>query len=325
MSPPGDSVVVFGGTGTFGRLLVEEIGACTVVGRSTGHDIRDSGACRRALKGARVAINCAGPFQGFDDTLLRACLAAGCHYVDIADDRAYCAAVRGLDAEFAARGLTAAYGCSSLPGVSGALAARVKPARARITLFIGNKNPKGAGAVKSLVGGLGQPIAAPQGELRGFRDGVVVGLPAPFGPRRVYNFDSPDYDLPGADEITVKVGFESRTATALLATIARCHLPGADMLASVGRLFSWYGSSGGVVMVEDLKSGRHAAVLARERGQRLAILPAVYVVRALCGAGAQAGARTASEVLGADELLAALERDGYTLVEGSRDGGQAEL
>src|SRR5204862_6086264 len=120
---------------------------------------------------------------------------------DIADDRAYAAAVRSYDERFRARGLAAVYGCSSLPGISGALALRAAegiPAtvdRVRVTLFIGNKNPKGRAALHSLVAGLGRPIAAPQGTLRGFRDREVVTLPPPFGRRPVFNFQSPDYDL----------------------------------------------------------------------------------------------------------------------------------
>src|SRR5256885_15230538 len=108
--------------------------------------------------------------------------------------------------------------CSSRPAISGSLAllaagARPDPAaRARLTLFIGNKNHKGAAAVRSAVGVIGRPIAAPQGQLRGFSDGVVVELPPPFGKRRVYNFESADYDLLppllGVQALEVKVGFE---------------------------------------------------------------------------------------------------------------------
>ena len=283
------SVVVFGGHGTFGSLLVAELPGAVPVGRRTGHDVRDAAACARALEGRRVAVNCAGPFQDFDDTLARACLDAGCHYVDIADDRAYCASIRALDGAFRERGLTAAYGCSSLPGISGALAALVKPTRARVTLFIGNKNPKGAAAVASFARGRFS-----------LRDGADVELPQPFGRRRVYfDLDSPDKDLIDADEVIVKVGFESRLGTWLMPLL------GPRILAFCARLFP-FGSSGGAVMVEDLDSGRREAVVARENGQRLAILPAVCVVRALEAGGARPGAHTAAEVLGAEALLAAL-------------------
>src|SRR5437764_796194 len=69
------------------------------------------------------------------------------------------------------------------------------PARVRVTLLIGNNNPKGRAAIRSLVLGLGKPVQAPQGMLRGFRGREVVPLPEPFGRRAVFNFDSPEYDL----------------------------------------------------------------------------------------------------------------------------------
>src|SRR5438270_223975 len=82
----------------------------------------------------------------------------GGRYVGIAGDRGFFAAVRAREGEFRERKLTAAIGCSSLPGLSGALAKRIADgtaARARVTLFIGNDNPKGGAAIRSVVGQIG--------------------------------------------------------------------------------------------------------------------------------------------------------------------------
>src|SRR5262249_5274212 len=111
-------------------------------------DVSRPDSCRVALRGHGVAVNCAGPFNCQGAALLEACLAEGCHYADIADDRAYTALARGLGERFRARGLAAVYGCSSLPGISGALALAAGRGagavrRVRVTLFIGNRNPKG--------------------------------------------------------------------------------------------------------------------------------------------------------------------------------------
>jgi short subunit dehydrogenase-like uncharacterized protein len=344
--------VVFGGYGTFGGRVGRELArfgvGVTIAGRdgnraaafagTLGNDCRGVAAdvsrpadCRAALTGAAVAVHCAGPFRAADTALLDACLDAGCHYVDIADDRAYAAKVREYGDRFAARGLTAAYGCSSLPGISGALALRAaagrpdRPERARVTLFIGNDNPKGAAAVASLVGGLGRPIAAPQGELRGFRDREIVPLPPPFGPRPVFNFDSPDYDLlpalVGVRSVSVKVGFELRPATYAFAALARLPFRYGRRTACVldlpGRLVRGVGSSGGAVMAELLFAAgteRRAALVARQDGQRVAALPAAYAAQALATARPlPRGAVTASDLLGAEELLARLVGDGFEL------------
>src|SRR5262249_4487876 len=145
--------------------------------------------------------------------------------------RVYAALVRSHGDRFAARGLAAVYGCSSLPGISGALALVASEGvtsavqRVRVTLFIGNANPKGTAAVGSLLAGLRRPIAAPQGTLLGFHDREVVPLPTPFGRRGVFNFEALEYDLLPAllatSAVTVKVGFELRLATYGFALLAR--------------------------------------------------------------------------------------------------------
>ena len=324
-----ERVLVIGGYGTFGsavsRELVRRGVSITVAGRNrvraerfakelngdsnaTAVDVQDSAACEQALSGHGVVVQCAGPFARFDDTLLQACLRRRVHYVDLADDRDYVAQVRRLGDEFLQRQLTAAFGCSSLPAISGAAALRAL-ARAtagvrhvRVTLFIGNRNPKGRGAVESASRLLGQTISAGGVLRQAFTEPEVVPLPAPFGCRAVRNFDSPDYDLlssllrrtAGTAEqftdtpsVVVKVGFEWELTNRLFAGFTRCAprlgqwlLP---QLAVLGDRWVRFGSSGGAVMAElflDDGSVSHCAVVARTGGQRMAALPAVYVAEA---------------------------------------------
>ena len=349
------SVVVFGGYGAFGSHVARELArmghAVTVAGRDRRRaeaaaaalgpqhrglaaDVTDAESCRQALAGQSVAVSCAGPFSALGETLLEACLRARCHYADITDDRAHAARVRGWGERFRQAGLTAAYGCSSLPGLSGALALLARegeaspPARARVTLFIGNDNPKGEAAVRSAVAVLGRPIAAPQGTLRGFADREVVDLPPPFGRRAVYNFDAPDYDLLpaliGAKSVVVKTGFEMRLATLAFALLGR--LSGrygsgtARILSGLGRLTGKTGRSGGAVLVELTWTGgrtRRAALVSEEGGQRMAALPCALVAAALArGDGARPGAGTAYEALGYRPLLQAMSACGYPVTLG---------
>jgi hypothetical protein len=344
--------VVFGGYGTFGAHVARELArlgtVVVVAGRSAaraeafanslgplhrgcGADLTQPASCRAALEGSTVAVNCAGPFADFDATLLEACLAANCHYADIADDRAYTVRVRAHGERFRRRGLAAVHGCSSLPALSGALALRLReaagadPERARVTLFIGNANPKGAAASASFLRTLGQPIAAPQGTLLGFRDREVVPLPPPFGRRAVFNFDGPEYDLfpalLGVRAVSVKVGFELRLVTYAFAFLARLGLRygrrTAALLAGPGRLLSRLGCSGGAVLTELFFAGgkvRRAAVAGARDGQRLAALPCALVAHALTQGRARArGALTAYEYLGAAELLRAVAGQGFEL------------
>lgn len=343
------TVTVFGGYGTFGahaaRALAKAGVKVRIAGRNEaraksfaaslgdGHegiaaDAADPLSSTRALEGARVAVHCAGPFSALPLTLPEACLAAGAHYVDIADDRSWLARLRALDGRFRDRNLIAACGCSSLPGISGALALLAaerlpEVRRARVILFIGNRNPKGDAAVRSAAAQLGKTFFSPQGSLVGLRGRETVRLPEPFGVRAVYNWESPELDLfpalLGAREVRIKVGFESRLATRAFATLARLGPLGSRLvppLAILGRALSGFGHSGGYVQVE-LSAPDGATAIASlggpEDGQRMAALPAAFVALGLLdGTITARGVVTAFEALGARRLIDALAAEGYT-------------
>jgi len=225
----------------------------------------------------------------------------------------------------------AVFGCSSLPGISGALALRAQEGttarveRVRVTLLVGNNNPKGQSAVRSLLAGLGTPIAAPQGKLFGFRDRELVPLPPPFGRRAVFNFDSPEYDLfpslLGARAVSVKVGLELQPATYTFALLARLgsgyRSVTARLLELPGRALGWLGCSGGAVMSELFLSDgsvRRAALVGHHDGQRMAALPCALAARALSESDVPIrGAITAYEFLGARPLLEKLVEAGFEL------------
>ncbi|HEX3529882.1 MAG TPA: NmrA family NAD(P)-binding protein [Thermoanaerobaculia bacterium] len=347
------TVTVFGGYGVFGshvsKALAEAGVPVRIAGRDAGlaaryahalgpgnegiaADVKDPASCSRALDGARVAVCCAGPFASLPLVLPEACLATGACYVDIADDRGWSARMRGLGDRFRERGLTAAVGCSSLPGISGALAvlaAERLPAveRARVILFIGNRNPKGEAAVLSAASQLGRSFAAPQGSLTGLRGREVVDLPPPFGRRSVLDFESPELDLfpaifSSVRSVRVKVGFESCLATGSMAALSwlgpRLGTAATQAIAPLARLLSRSGHSGGVVKVELWSADgtlSAAALGSAEDGQRMAALPAAFVAQALWekSDSVASGTVTAWEALGAHRLLDRLTAAGYEL------------
>ena len=346
-------IAVFGGYGTFGAHASRALAAAglslRIAGRDgerarsfaaelgAGHegiaaDAGDPASCARALAGVRVAVSCAGPFSVLGTALPEACLAAGAHYVDIADDREWHARLRSWDGRFRERGLTAAVGCSSLPGISGALAvlaAECLPAveRARVTLFIGNRNPKGEAAVRSAAAQLGKVFPAPQGLLRGLAGREIVTLPPPFGARAVHDWESPALDLfpslLGAREVRVKVGFESRLANGAAAVLGRLGPRAGGALLStftpLARLLSRYGHSGGLVKVELWApdgTAASAALGGAHDGQRMAALPAAFVAQGLvAGTVTARGVVTAWGALGSESLIERLRAAGYELVE----------
>jgi len=349
-----DSVLILGGYGTFGQLVAKELCGrqvqLTIAGRSlvkakafaqmlnataVAIDVNDSSSYLDVLSNYRVVVNCAGPFSRFNSSLPEACIRAKCHYVDIADDRKYVAAVRAMNDAFAEDGITAVFGCSSLPAISCAAAlvaldrAQTPVVHACSILFIGNANPKGVGAVTSAAQLIGRRIETPQGVNYGFADREVVELPHPFGSRSVLNFESPDYDLLpellNTKSVSVTVGFELSLTNAMFATLARLAprfgrwlIP---LLSRVSGLVGHFGSSGGVVMSQlHLKGGstQSAAVVAKRDGQRMAVLPAVYVVEQIVknDENCPVGAVSAYEVLGPRVLIDRIVSDGFQFYQG---------
>jgi saccharopine dehydrogenase-like NADP-dependent oxidoreductase len=132
---------VIGGTGGFGRRLVEGLVATTdldvvIAARdlARGQSLAASLAPERAeavaldvrtvtpealrATGAFAVVDAAGPFQGAEYRLARAAIAAGMHYLDLADARDFVVGFGALDAEARAAGVVALTGASSTPALS---------------------------------------------------------------------------------------------------------------------------------------------------------------------------------------------------------------
>jgi saccharopine dehydrogenase-like NADP-dependent oxidoreductase len=182
-------IVIVGGYGAFGaraaeRLVRLEGSSVVIAGRSLEKAARQVSALRprarvevspaaldaraataeelRALDTA-VVINASGPFQQHDYTLARACIGAGAHYVDLADDRRFVCDITRLDADAKAAGVTVVSGASSVPGVSSAALARLAAKLARVDevhigISPGNSFDPGIATAASIIGQAGQPL-----------------------------------------------------------------------------------------------------------------------------------------------------------------------
>jgi hypothetical protein len=345
-------IVLFGGYGTFGTLIAHELVPLGVPLVIAGRDVRRatalsnalattgtparplvadatrSGEVDRALANAAVAVVCAGPISQLGVTVLEACLAHGCHYVDITDDRRHARIVRAATDRFRARALSAVYGCSSLPSISGALAhvlaasSSARAVRARVALLIGNRSPKGGAAIGSAVATIGKMIEAPQGVLRGFRDPELITLPEPYGTKKFYNIDTPEYDLLplelGVAAVTAKVRLELASANLTFSLLARLgsHYERwtARALGTLGIATARLGTSCAVIQADLFfpdDSSRSASLVSTTEGQRMAALPCSLVVdRLIRDATCARGADTAYGLLGAQALVDGLVAHG---------------
>src|SRR5262245_51081785 len=329
-------VVVIGGTGAFGARLVEGLVATTslavvIAGRRSGPAQALAAALRAKypqgiietcmLDAARVVaedlraldawcvVDAAGPFQGAPPRVAEAAIAAGCHYVDIADARDFVAAFPCLDAAARAASVLAVTGASTTPAVTHAVVDALTRGWRRIDdievdLSPGNRQPRGLSVVKAILAGAGQ-------RLRVFRGGawttahgmdLLVRRRMPgLGRRWLFLIDTPDLDLlpqrfaphrsalfrAGLELGLLHVGVWALSRLVVVRLLPSL-LPLASAMRAIGAWFRRFGSGRGgmAVVVRGLDaSGRSVtatwALVAERDGPNIPILPALAVVRAL--------------------------------------------
>jgi hypothetical protein len=351
------TVLVVGGTGAFGGRLVEGLIKTSgfdilIAGRdltratakAAAYSARASGlrldvatvtAEMLTATGAFVVVDAAGPFQGAAYRLARAAIAAGMHYVDLADARDFVAGFGALDAEARSAGVVALSGASSTPALSHAVLDRLTAGwqwidTIEIAISPGNRNsPRGLSVIRAILTYAGKPV-------RVFVDGAWAERPGwgrplrrtmpGLGPRWLSLCETPDLDL-------VPARFSPRTAAVFRAGLELSvmhwglYLAGlpvrARLLPSLlpfvrpfrwlaERLKSWGSDCGGMVVeaagIDAAGTPVHAVwSLVAEAGDGPVIptLPALAVVRALAdGSLSEAGARACVGVLN----LEAIER-----------------
>jgi saccharopine dehydrogenase-like NADP-dependent oxidoreductase len=116
-----------------------------------------------ATLGVRLVINASGPYQDGHYGLARAAIGAGCHYIDLADARAFVTGFSQLDDAARAAGVLAVSGASSVPGLSSAVVTHYRGDFERldaldIAISPGNAFDPGVATVASVLGGVGQPM-----------------------------------------------------------------------------------------------------------------------------------------------------------------------
>ncbi|MDO9367969.1 MAG: saccharopine dehydrogenase NADP-binding domain-containing protein [Sphingopyxis sp.] len=220
-------VLLIGATGVFGSRLAEraamEAGiALTLAARDRGKldalaarlggpPVRQLDRTRITaadLAGCDVVIDAAGPFQISAPTLIEAAIAAGVHYIDLADGRAFVAAIGTHDSAAMSAGVSVTTGASSVPALSHAVIDRltrrgtaeqwVQVDDIRVGIFPGNRAPRGLAVVQAILSYVGHPV-------RVWRGGAWTDVPGwgqthrwtvpGVGKRWASVCDTPDQDL----------------------------------------------------------------------------------------------------------------------------------
>lgn len=226
------TILVLGGYGNFGKRicesLVQNAGICLLVaGRSLG---KAQQLCQSLQAGSAAAelrpvaldifaedfsrqiknlqpflvVHTSGPFQFQDYRVAQACIDAGSHYIDLADDRRFVCDITQLDAQAVAKNLFLVSGASSVPGLSSTVIDYFHREFSRIdsldiAIAPGNRAERGEATVKAILSYTGHVINV-------FEDGQwieKIGWMSPrkmdFGPvvgkRWLANVDVPDLEL----------------------------------------------------------------------------------------------------------------------------------
>lgn len=262
-SPEPCRVLVIGGYGFFGRRLVERLVLqeglhILVAGRSAAQAaalVEELRPAARASLGSvaldalseelpaaldrllvSAVVHTSGPFQGQDYRVARACVAAGVHYVDLADGRDFVAGIDAVDGVARAAGVCVLSGASSVPALSGAAADALTRGWQRVDVIDmgispGNRTERGLSTIRAVLSYCGRPIPHADGvSLTGWLRLRLRRYPAPVGWRPLSPCDVPDLDLmpsryPGRPVVRFGAGLE----------LLSLHL-GANAMALAGRV-----------------------------------------------------------------------------------------
>lgn len=345
-------VLVLGGYGGFGarisRRLAEAGFEVLVAGRSLdlAHafcvdrphlvPIRVDRDRDRDLAGALAEhrpfalVDAAGPFQGQDHAVPRACLLAGIHYLDIADARDFVTGFAALDPEARDRGLVLVSGASSVPALSGAACRALAQgldeiAAVEVAISASNRAAAGASVTRAILSYLGRPIRLWRGRrwVTGFgwqdmvRQGFAVEGACLIQPRLVALADVPDLDLlpdrlPGRPAVTFRAGTEldlANLALWLLSWLVRSRIlrsmsPFSGALLRLQRVTRRLGSarSGMIVRMFGMRAGqrverRWTLIAERGDGPEIPALTVPILLDRLAAGTLAPGARDAGEIL----------------------------
>lgn len=225
-------VLVIGGYGFFGQRLADRLARMAgvhllIAGRNVDSaralatklgqggssatvegvmiDIDDAGfPARLAELRPHLVVHTSGPFQGQDYHVAEACIAAGAHYVDLADGRRFVCDITRLDAAARAAGVLVVSGASSVPALSGAAVEAMASGFGRIDAIDiginpGNRTERGLATVRAILGYCGAPFTIRRGGVEtstiGWLSSRRVNYPAPVGRRYVADCDVPDLEL----------------------------------------------------------------------------------------------------------------------------------
>lgn len=348
-----DSVLILGGYGNFGKRIAKALdsaGHTTIIAGRNAHKAKALATMLTygqalamdivadlpqvlAQHHPKIVIHTAGPFQGSNYAVAEACIAAGVHYIDLADGREFVAGFSALDASAKAAGVTAISGASTVPALSSAVVEHFAHEFLRIDsldygICPGQKTERGIATLQGVFSYIGKPFKSVLGvTCYGWQDLRRVTFPR-IGRRWVSNCDIPDYDLLPARYNIGAIRFGAGIELAPLhfalwglSWLVRCKLPlnlpkHAKWMLPLGDSLNFLGSDdGGMYLfmegigLDGEEHARHWFIIAFEGdGPHVPTIPAIVLAKKLLkGIECEQGAYACTGTVTLEEYFAALE------------------
>ena len=150
-----------------------------------------------------IVLHTAGPYQGMDYRVAEACIAAGSHYIDLADGRDFVERFSRLHNDAIQAGVLLVSGASTLPGLSSAVIDYLKKPflqidEIEISIAPAHQTPRGIGTISAVLSYCGRPFQVLSGgrwtEKYGWQDFRIQHYPS-IGKRLSAACDVPDLTL----------------------------------------------------------------------------------------------------------------------------------
>ena len=354
-------VLILGGYGNFGSHIAQSLAPdariqLLIAGRSVERSIKFVESLDAANRPETYSVDIAagideflaklapdmviqtiGPFQGQNYAVAEACIRSGCHYVDLADGRAFVTSIGALDESARAAGVLVVSGASSVPALTAAVIDEALPRFSDLqevdyAITAAQQTNRGLATAASVLSYVGRPFTT----LSKGRTTTVYGWQSlhaerypELGIRLFGNCDIPDLDLfptryPSLHTLRFFAGHEIKLlhlATWLLSWAVRLRvLPPlsryAERLLKCSFWFDALGSS---------RSGFHTYlrgkgqdqldrierfyIIARQgHGLLIPCIPAIILAKRLaCDELDERGARPCLDLIKLGEFLAALK------------------
>ena len=353
-------VLIIGGYGNFGSYIARELASDPNISLLIGGRSKTKADTFAAvLNSINPAIGCAldidddietqireirpdliihtsGPFQSQDHRVARAAIAAGAHYLDLADARKFVATIGELDLQAKAAGVAVIAGASSVPCLTAAFIDRYKPRFARLESAVygiaaAQATNRGLGTAAAILSYVGKPFAIlSRGKAKrvfGWQGLHAVHYPE-LGLRLFGYCDIPDLDLfpkryLDLQELRFVAGHEVKLlhiGTWLLSWIVRLGVvrslsPYARRLLKLSFLFDPLGSDksgfhmflGGVDHAGQPLEIRIFMIARQVHGPNIPCIPAILLAKRIAAEdGVPPGARACLDLVNLDQIMSAI-------------------